>query len=167
MRICRYANGFVGIMDVPDNHQFGPHEILCSENILHKLRRYVKPAIVDGEIVETATLEEIETYRRQIEFEQDMEFARRKKADGAQYYEEIDARLVALMKGKTDDERNDLDVEYRRKILPYIELVQSGQWWTARRMMNNTTLPKLDAIRALFLEVRQAINNYVTENYPQ
>ncbi len=125
------------------------------------------PKFRNNKWVEGATPEQIKFYRRQKEYEQDLEFALRKKQDGAQYYEEIDARLVSLMKGKTDDERNALDVEYRRKILPYIELVQSGQWWTARRMMNNTTLPKLDEIRSLFLEVRQRINDYVTENYPQ
>ncbi len=150
---------------------FKPREGCIQIDFEGDFSRFVKPkgAIKNKkwEIIETATPEEVEAYRRQKEYEQDLEFALRKKADGAQYYDEIDARLVALMKGKSDDERNDLDVEYRRKILPYIELVQSGQWWTARRMMNNTTLPKLDEIRSLFLEVRQRINDYVTENYPQ
>jgi len=149
---------------------FKPREGCIQVDFKGDFSQFVKPKgiFTNGkwEISEGATTAEIEAFRRQMEFEQDMEFARRKKEDGAAYYEEIDARLVSLMKGKTDDERNALDVEYRRKILPYIELVQSGQWWTARRMMNNTTLPKLNEIRALFLEVRQAINDYVTENYP-
>lgn len=115
--------------------------------------------------VETATPEEIAAFENQKEFETDLEFARKKKSDGQQFYEEIDARQVAMMRGKTPDEIDDLDVEYKRKILPYIEVVAGGQWWTAKRLMNNTTLPKIDIVKDLFIEVRQRIRDYVTNNY--
>ena len=166
MKILRYENNMITLVTVQDDYILHGNEIIYTEENRMKYYSKYKPAIINSQIIELAAPDEIIVFQRQKEFEQDLEFARQKKADGQQFYEEIDARQVAMMRGKTPDEIDDLDVEYKRKILPYIEVVNGGQWWTAKRLMNNTTLPKIDIVRDLFLEVRQRIRDYVTNNYP-
>jgi len=111
------------------------------------------------------TQDEIDAFNQQKQFEKDAAFQTKKKEDGIAYADEINTKLIGIMRGKTQAQIDDLDIEFRSKILKYLDLIEGGDWWTAKRMIDNTTLPKIPEIKTLFLEVRQHIRNYVNKNY--
>ena len=141
-----------------DNIPAGYTDVLPDKNLIKKKwngKRWI----------EAATFEEIQAHKKQVQQQQDADFQAQKKADGITYADEINTKLIGIMRGKTQAQIDDLDIEFRAKILKYLDLIEGGDWWTAKRMISNTTLPKIPEIKTLFLEVRQHIRNYVNENY--
>jgi hypothetical protein len=129
----------------------------------------IKPKLnkINGkwQVIETATPNEISAFQKQKQIEKNTQFAQLKVDAGKQYYQQIDVEVVGIMKGKTPTEIDTVDKQYRSKILPYLELVKGGNWWTARRQINNRTLPTNNEIKTLFLKVRQDIRDFVENNY--
>ena len=111
------------------------------------------------------TQEEIDAYNAQKAFEAMQAFKQKTRLDGEAYYNEIDIKITAQLYGRPQTEVNPLVIEIDEKIMPVMNLVKDGQWYSALIKAMATPDPTSQEVLDGFNEVKAYISNYVTENY--
>ncbi len=119
----------------------------------------------DNNWVESATQDEIEQHQKQKQQEQFQQFKQKLQNDGQSYYNEIDLQITMQFYGRPQIEINPLVAEVDTKIMPVMDLVKSGQWYSAMMKITTTELPNNQEVLNGFNEVKSFIINYVQENY--
>ncbi len=153
------SDGEIWIKDESDDY------LLKENETLDDLTNFVKPEIIDNLVVETATPEEIAEFdekKRTFEFKIDRD---KKRADGKSYYEEIDIKMHMQFAGRPADEINPLVAETDKLVIPVMNLVNDGQWYSALMLAYETPDPTYQEVLDGFNEIKEYIATYVAENY--
>jgi hypothetical protein len=120
-----------------------------------------------GRWVERATEEEKKRIQEAANLAWAEQFAEKRLHDGQEFFREYKAKYDAMLAPLPQRDVDRIDIEYAGKVLPYLKLVSSGDWWTAWRRMKNTKKPKEPENLRFFKEIFARIFHYLKENYPQ
>lgn len=107
------------------------------------------------------TQEELQQKQKQ-QFKQ---FKQKLQNDGQAYYDEIDLKITMQFFGRPQAEINQLIAEVDAKIMPIMDLIKSGQWYSAMMLILSTELPTNQEVLTGFNEVKNHTTNYVQTNY--
>ena len=162
--IYRYTN-IMSALNVDDAYQLQSNEIEVTTEVNQQIADCVKPAIINNQVVETATPEEIAEFEMQKEIERIKADRDKKRADGIAYYEEIDIKMHMQFAGRPAEEINPLVAETDKLVVPVMNLVKDGQWYSALMLAYETPNPTYQEVLDGFNEIKEYIATYVAENY--
>lgn len=131
---------------------------------------FIKPKVVNGELVEGATEQEIADLETEKQMAGLKSFIKQKKIDGEKFYEEIELSVTMLLAGLPIQSLVSVNNEINEKIMPLIKTIYGGNWFDVYMgffVENTITPPTNTLILPYFEKIKTTTKNYFETNYPR
>jgi len=155
MKIAYNLDGRLIVQEVSELPNF---EHVVIDNI--DLSVYFNPIVLNGQIVEGSTIEEIAQLQMQQALKNEAEMYKKRQCDGVLAYAEISAEFrLAKLSGLLSEEQHG---QIEAILIPVRNEVLAGQWISAKQKLEEIGI----VIGSdLYNRLHTQITNYIAENY--
>lgn len=125
----------------------------------------LRPVLVNGNVVEGATSEELAEWRKQIKLDQIEKFRKQMRDLGQEFYNSIDVEVTADLYGKPASIVNPAVEQIDERIMPIMNLIKDGQWYSALVLAQKTQEPDNEIALSIWNRVLLEIQNIIQTYY--